>query len=399
MVGDHYVVALSRQIYTYGVAFQLTGELKYLDYAKAGVDYLRQNALDRETGGAFSWWDAKAQIWGPALDYRNPQEQAYALMGMAYYYYLTRDTEILQDILDLKDFIFETYYNPELGLLQWQLKDGEDDKALDQRLVAQLDQLNAYMLLLAPILPEPQKTEWIQDMVWLSEIMLDNFYSASENLFFLSAVAPNRQANLTTEIDFGHTIKTMWLMRMIGMLSNEPSLVDFAVENAPKVLEQAFIAELGAWAEGVQVDGTVNRNASWWVYAELDQFTASFALQNPAMMTYLAQTYNYWFDYFVDPQFGEVWTGIDASTQEPMGTMPKQWPWKNGYHSFEHALVGYITSSQLHDEPIVLHYAFEQLPELDTIHPYYYRGDIDQITLIPGKDKPTVYTVTFSDVY
>ncbi|MBE9066616.1 AGE family epimerase/isomerase [Leptolyngbya cf. ectocarpi LEGE 11479] len=391
---DQYVVALSRQIYTYGVAFQLTGNRQYLDYAKAGVDYFRQHALDREAGGAYSWWSAESESWEPALDYRNAQEQAYALMGIGYYYYLTRDPEILPDILALKEYIFNTYYNPELGLLQWQLQDGEWGNALDQSLTAQLDQLNAYMMLLTPILPEAEQTEWTQDLLMLSEIMLSRFYSPEENLFLLSPHTPK----LPPETDFGHTIKTMWFLRMIGLLSDEQSLVDFSMNNGPRVLERAYLAEPGTWASSVFSNGTINEERSWWVHSELDQFTASLALADPTLTAYLTETYDYWFNYFVDPQFGEVWNNISASTDQPIQDFPKQWPWKNGYHSFEHALVGYITSSQLHEQPTVLYYAFEQMPDLDTIHPYYYQGKINEIVLFPQPDASIIYRVNFSEI-
>ncbi|MBT9312602.1 AGE family epimerase/isomerase [Leptothoe kymatousa] len=394
---EQYVVSLSRQIYTYGVAFHLTGERQYLDYAKAGVDYFRQHAFDREAGGAYGLWSAESNEWEPALEDRNPQGQAYALMGIGYYYYLTRDPEVLPDILALKEFIFDTYYNAELGILQWQLQDGEWGNALDKMLVAQLDQLNAYMMLLAPILPEPERTEWTQDMVWLSEIMLDQFYLQEENLFLLSALSPDT-SSLLEETDFGHSIKTMWFMRMIGILSGNQTLVDFAVNNGPKILERAYLSAPETWASGVLPDGTINETRSWWVHAELDQFTASLALSEPTVAKYLPGTYNYWFNYFVDPQFGEVWNNIDASTDEPMEDFPKQWPWKNGYHTFEHALVGYITSSQLHQEAAVLYYAFEQPPELDTIHPYYYQGRVNEISIFPQPDSVPVYQVRFSDI-
>lgn len=394
---DQYVVALSRQIYTYGVAFHLTGDRKYLDYAKAGVDYFRQNAIDRDTGGAYSWWSAESSSWEPALGYRNTQEQAYALMGIGYYYYLTRDPEVLPDILALKEFIFDTYYNSDLGLLQWQLQDGDWRKADSKILTAQLDQLNAYMMLLTPILPEPEKTAWTQDMLRLSDIMLSQFYSPEENLFALSAQQPGTPQPLP-ETDFGHTIKTMWFMRMIGLFSGEQSLVDFVTDNAPGVLERAYLDESGAWGSSIFPDGTINEDKTWWVHAELDQFTASLALVDPSVTPYLTETYDYWFNHFVDPQFGEVWTEIDGETNQPLEELPKQWPWKNGYHSFEHALVGYITSSQLHDDPVVLHYAFETMPDLDTIHPYYYQGNVDTITLFPQQDESMVYRVNFSDV-
>ncbi|NEQ55419.1 MAG: hypothetical protein F6K11_35775 [Leptolyngbya sp. SIO3F4] len=391
MTGDQYVVALSRQVYTYGVAFQLTGELQYLDYAKAGVDYLRQNALDREAGGAFSWWDAKEQTWGPELSDRNPSTQAAVLIGLAYYYYLTRDANVLQDILEVKDFIFETYYNPELELLQWQPSDKEQTDA--PQLSAQLEQLT-YMLLLTPILPEPEQTEWWRDMVHLSDIMLNQFYSEDKNVFLPFADSVDDPETL----EFAPTIKAMWLMHMIGQWNHETSLVDFVTENAPKLLEQAFLTDSSAWVDGLNADKTVNQHQSWWSYAILNQFTASFALTEPSVATYLSQTYDYWFKHFVDTQFGEVWNGVDALTHQPIQDFPKQWTWKNGYHSFEHALVGYITSSQLHREPIVLYYAFETMPSLDTIKPYYYRGEINEVESISTDARKIIYKVTFSEI-
>ena len=48
---QRYVVALSRQAYGYGVAFHLTGKRAYLDAMKAGIDFIRQNAMDRVNGG------------------------------------------------------------------------------------------------------------------------------------------------------------------------------------------------------------------------------------------------------------------------------------------------------------------------------------------------------------
>ena len=48
---ERHLVAMSRQVYGYGVAFHLTGRGAYLDAMKAGVDFIRQNAMDRVNGG------------------------------------------------------------------------------------------------------------------------------------------------------------------------------------------------------------------------------------------------------------------------------------------------------------------------------------------------------------
>jgi mannose/cellobiose epimerase-like protein (N-acyl-D-glucosamine 2-epimerase family) len=398
MMDRQYVVSLSRQIYTYGVAFQMTGDIQYLEYAKAGVDYLRQNAFDREQGGTYSFWNGESQSWEPAFEYRNSQELAYALLGISFYYYLTHDPEVLSDIIETKEFIFKNYYNSGHDLLQWQLQDGNGGNALDKRLVAQLDQLNTYMLLLTPILPEPYQTEWKEDMVKLSKVMISQFYSPEENLFFLSANVPSDQDIQQSKVDFGHTIKAMWMIRMIGLLTSESSLVSFVNENAPKVLERAYLSESGSWGSGIERGGSINIDKNWWVYNELNQFTASFALENSSLTFYLPQTINYWFTYFVDQEYGEVWSEVNGLTNQPLNKMPKQWPWKNGFHSFEHALVGYITASQLYGESVSLHYAFQEMPSIDMIHPYFYRGRIDKIETISNQDTSTIYEIHFSDI-
>jgi hypothetical protein len=42
--------------------------------------------------------------------------------------------------------------------------------------------------------------------------------------------------------------------------------------------------------------------------------------------------------HLVDKEFGEVWNSVDGRTHAPVRQAPKQWEWKNAYHSFEHAL-------------------------------------------------------------
>jgi mannose/cellobiose epimerase-like protein (N-acyl-D-glucosamine 2-epimerase family) len=399
-----YTVSLSRQIYTYGVAFQLTGDLRYLDYAKAGVDYLRQNAIDRAHGAAYAYQDLNTQQWGPAVEHRNSQEQAYALLGIGYYYYLTRDPEVLPDILMLKDFIFRSYTNPQLGLLQWQLQDGPDGKALEQRLTANLDQLNAYLVLLTPLLPEPHQSQWKRDMVLLSQQMLARFYHPEQGLFFLTANQPQAQDIQQTEVDFGHGIKAMVMIGLAGRLAGEQSLVDFADQATPRLLQRAYLSDSGSWANGVLQGGRLDRDKTWWVYAELDQAAALLSLTRPEFTGYLAPAQRYWLRYFIDRPTGETWSGISDTTHQPLNIWPKQWPWKNGYHTLEHALVSYIAASQLQQQSVQLHFAFVQQPETASIKPYFYEGQVQTIEPLEGRSPltnsaRTVHRVTFSSVY
>lgn len=394
-----YTVSRSRQTYAYGVAFHLTGDPRYLEYAKAGVDYLRQNAFDRENGGTYHLWNGMERAWQPGPLHRNPQELAYSLLGISFYYYLTRDPEVLPNILAVKDFIFENYYNPDLNALQWmQASDGSETNPLDKRLVAQLDNLNAYMVLVTPLLPEPEQSAWKADMVKLANLMIDEFYSEEDGLFFLTVNDPAQKSLKNAGTDFGHSIKAMWMIYHVGQIAGVPDLVSFAQTNGPRVLEKAYLAENGSWANGYEAGGTLVKDKDWWIYNELDQFTMEMALSDPSLARYLPQTTDYYFRYFVDHEHGEVWTAIDNATNQPKtDSLPKAWPWKNAYHSFEHALIGCITAQQMNGQPVILYYAFQQKPAEIAIQPYFLRGDLAKLETEQKSGLP-VYRAEFRNI-
>ena len=392
-----YLVALSRQTYGYGVAYHLTGDTRYLGYMKAGIDYIRQHAID-PSGGMFTMKDLAAGKWGPERALRNPQELGYGLLGMAFYYYLTRDAAVLQDILNLKNYIFDNYYSQALGSMQWQLQSGGGALFNEKHLVADLDQMNTYLVLLTPTLPEPYQSQWKQTLTQDSHSMLATYYSPSNNLFFLQADTPRQRDLAFTGVDVGHSSKALWMIRWTGLLTGDQGLVDFAESGGRRLLDRAYIPEpdgSGSWAGGVLQGGALDKNKSWWVYDELDQLAASLALADVAAGKYLPQTNNYWFKYFVDTQYGEVWNGVNYGSNTPQRDFPKAWAWKNAYHDMEHVLVGYITSQWLHGQPATLHYAFRQTVDQGTIHPYYFSSTIDSLTTTQDNAGNLYQTVTF----
>ena len=212
MTPDQYLVPLSRQTYGYGVAYQLTGNTAYLDYMKAGVAYIRQYCID-PAGGMFEQQDLTTGLWGPNILYRDPQQLGYGLLGMAFYYYLTRDDTVLQDILTIKNYIFSSYYNPSLGANQWLLANDNGTLADSKQLVADLDEMNTYLVLLTPTLSEPYQTQWKQALTMDAQSILGTYYSPQDNLFFLQADTPQEMDINYTGVDVGHSSKALWMLR------------------------------------------------------------------------------------------------------------------------------------------------------------------------------------------
>lgn len=403
-----YFRAKSRQVFAYGVAYHLSGDSHYLLLAKAGVDSLIENALAPE-GGAYTY--TIDGVPGPTEARRISQDMAYVVAGLGFYYYLTRDPEVLTHIIDLKNYIFDTYFDDEWGLLAWAHDDYLDYVNPDgteewvysnqRELVSQLDQVYGYMLLLAPTLPEPYQTEWKEDLVDLATIMSEQFYSPDKNLFFGAITDPIKQQLETDHTDFGHSIKTLWLIYEIGKLTGHYELTAFAQEKIPLILEEAYIEEDGTWARRPNKDGSIDTDKEWWILAELDQTAATLSLRDPSYAQYLTTTYDYWFETMVDHVHGGIWHWVDSLTNLPDIQFPKQHSWKNAFHSFEHDLVGYITGQAIHNEPVTLFYAFKQVPEDVEIRPYLFAAKVDSIKQprirlpIPGLVKTIV---TFVDV-
>jgi len=376
-----YLRIKSRQTYAYGVAFHLTGNETYLNLAKKGVDYLLEHG-EYQTGSPVTYWQDGHAF--PKPKQRNTQDLAYSLTGLAMYYYLTRDEEVLNAILKVKNYVFENYYEQSTlsensKLMMWVLEDDENGTIQDKQLLAPLDQLNAYSLFITPFLPDSLSTIFKNDVKNLAYSLKDNFYNEKYNVFWA-----NLDNKKIEETDFGHSIKSLWMCYLTGNLVVDDNLSNFAKSKALLLLKTAYLEESGSWAEQY-LDSTLNlnRNDNWWGHAELDQMTATLSLADTSLYSkYLKQTYDYWEKHMIDHEFKETWLGLDEDGIPLFPDLPKAFHWKNGFHSLEHALIGYLSTANYYGENPTLYYAFKKdgQPESQKIKPYYYNADIEQLS-------------------
>lgn len=381
-----YTRSKSRQVYAYGAAYHMTGDEKYLSYAIAGADWLIANAVDQH--GAASWFtDGRPE---PPNLQRTSQDLAYAVTGIAFVYYLTRDAKYLDHVVRLKKHIFATYFDPSWGILRWVREGNADGDDVNQKeLVSQLDQIYGYLLWTTMALPEGElSAEWTQDLTSLAAAMRSQFFGETYGLYWgaITDVAHHNLADANhrenPHTDFGHSIKTLWLTYRIGMLTGDTSLMDFAHPRMQSILDRAYIEDTGSWARGYKPSAPgsstwiIDPDKEWWSLAELDQTSATLALVDPMFAERLTKTYAYWFEHMVDHEHGDVWHMVKADGDRPDPSFPKQHSWKNAFHVFEHALIGYLTGQALHSLPITLHYAFKGGNVPRKLHPYLYLGEV-----------------------
>lgn len=373
----NFVRAHSRQTYAYGIAFHMTGNTNYLELCRKGVLAL-VDALDGNYG-MFVKQRKDTGEWDNDRRLRTSQDLAYGITGLGMYYFLTHDVGIMHRIIQIKDYIFSVYMDDGKGYLTW-LPKHENNSEI--QIVAQLDQLYAYMLMITPSLPEPYKSVWKKDMKKIADILITQFYSEKYQFFWGTEDTSNNMALGTDHTDFGHSVKTFWVIMKIGEMLGEPFYIDFARPKIDKILKDAYIEETRSWARRFNADGSLDTDKEWWILAELDQAAEILSIHDPSYYHYLNNTQRYWLDKMVDHEYGEIWHMVSAADDKPVLRYPKSHNWKTSLHSFEHTLFSYMTAARVKGENFDLYYALPEWERVShrTVSPYMFFGNVVSIT-------------------
>ncbi len=384
-----YLRTRSRQIFGYCIAFQMTGDRKYLGHAYDGIksNYLEKGRYYDETDGTlFAWFDPGTKTY----HHGTSQDWAYGLSGPAYYYCVTKDERILPMLLKSREKLRETYFDPAFGMYRWVFRDTESDKRNQREIVSNLDQIYGYMLFLFRSLPGEERKIWKQELRDLAVILLEEF-QVEQNGFFWGQIAQTAGKHLGSEhTDFGHSTKAYWLIMQIGRLTDDPALEQIGREGAARLVGRAWDPICETWNQKLIVDSSGTtlvpvRDRDWWSLAIMDQTAATLSLRNPDFLRYLSKTHLFWRENMVDPNHKEMWHLLKADRTEPDEGFPKQHAWKTCFHSTEHALVMYLTSQQLHGEPAVLHFIrnADDYRNPEAYYPYIFEGEVssDGVTI------------------
>ncbi|MEM7238834.1 MAG: AGE family epimerase/isomerase, partial [Pseudomonadota bacterium] len=199
----NYVIAISRQAYAYGVAFHMTGDPVYLAHARRGVDVLMAAARDRDAGGHFEGFDQETGEWGPKDRSITLQKQAYALLGPAFYYYLTRDPAVLEMIRETRQMILRDHFDPATGFYTRFRKGVIRPRESTGRLVSYLDQLNTYYQQIAPLLAGEERADWIGSMAGIAAVIRDRFHVQKYNAIITNLDRSKRKPSRFPQSDFG----------------------------------------------------------------------------------------------------------------------------------------------------------------------------------------------------
>ena len=365
-LGRDYVRMQSRQVFAYAMGFHMTGDAQLLAWARAGLADMRARALDARTGSPATYYqDGQPQ---PPVGERTAQDIAYAGLAFAAVYYLTHDAAVLADLDRLHRHLM-SYYDVQRGQLRWTLAGPERER---QELVAQLDPLNAYMVLITPLTRGERRARWQAALRRLATAIREQYCAGIGPRCQGTLGQPDSARPGARHNDFGHSGKALWMLGLVGRQLHDTDLQQWADQRARQLLQQAWMENSGSWASRWRDEG-VEGSKQWWIYAELDQLATTLALTDASYAQYLRYSWPWWSRHLVDTRGHEVWGYVSAAGYA--GAVLKQHQWKNGYHSVEHALVSYLGSAALKGEDATLYFA-ASAGKAGAVQPYFFNGRV-----------------------
>ncbi len=381
---------LGRQTYAYAVGYLMTGDEALLDLSRAGNDWLLAHAYDPARGGWHADLDEAGAPMGDGAKFS--QDMAYAAMGPAAYFFVTRDPAAEAAVLATRDLLFDpaTYWDAANG----RIRDGRSadlgsevamagGSLASWQLVAQLDPVTAFELLVQPVLTDPaRRTQALQDLRTLQGTLVRSFHR--DGIFWGATGTVGVYGSNHT--DFGHILKAYWAVLQIDKRLSDHPQAAFLAQQAPATLRRALDPTFGRWRRApTSLDTETANGSDWWAYAESDQLAATLALRDPTWLPVLAQTSaNFRTDYVDRSRAArELVPSVNAfgSWASGWGTTStaKCNEWKSGFHSTEHALVLYLLGHWLAGTQAPLHFAFPagQVAELAAAaRPYTFEGTV-----------------------
>jgi hypothetical protein len=375
---------LGRGVYGYSLAFMLTGEERYLRYARAGLDWIEAHAEDRARGG----------YYGDLLSSGEPEAQdankdvfdlASVGLGYAMYFNATRDPAAERHLLEIRDLLFGPYYDAATNRvkdslnadLSTEVDTGENGGDITDYLVPG----TAMFLPTAALLSDPARRDQFRaDLRRLTQALIDRHKNsaapnAANRWMFWGRTLRFGNFN-AAQTDFGHNIKSYAMIHNANLQFPDRPW-DALGGDRTAMLARAWDDASGRWNERPRnFAGGVERDSAWWIHDEADQLLAALDLDDGfAESDRLARSAQTFLDVYVDRDQAYPARETFARVSRVLldNDPRKSFRGKNMLHNMEHALILYLHGRALEGQPARLYYALPHDQALTAVaKPYWF---------------------------
>ncbi len=386
--GDaRYTRMIARQVYTYLIGFNLTGDEKLLEYAVAGINWMLCKAKDPGKG-YFAKLDGRGR---PALKLsRSAQDQAYVMLAFVSFFYITRDHTAKKELDENIDLLFNGVFWDTKENIIIDARSGDLARAVEfenpgRDIVTILDQANAYLLLYVNNLEGTDRDINLKYLKKCGDILAEKFFK--DGIFW--DTDRNRKNYNAKHLDAGHVLKTYWMLYEIARVWKAEHKEELYKEILDAYLVDILIAaysdKYGIWGKKIKnsYKNIICANPDWWMQIECNQLAARILHKDKRIPAILEKTTEFWFESdFIDKTRKirgiRESVKLDGSFMKNLDKLTsKAHEWKNGYHESEQAIMLYLLLNSFNNKPSTLYYAAKADKVKDfTAKPYVFNGKV-----------------------
>ena len=359
---DKYPAMISRQVYGFSAAYLLSGDKRYLEVAREGVDYLLKHAWDEEYGG---WFGVLTQAGQPQDSTKSVDLQLYTDVGLAMYYFVTGDQRVLSRVREsiairrsfAHDKEFDGYYqvlNRDLSV-----KDSSKSKHSHFGCTSSL-LLNLWMAT-----RDPEILNFAEELMRIS---IERMTDPQEGWLRGFPTRFDRKWNFTPAMSGAKEVISagaqltgaLAFLRLYELTGNEIYRKE-GVSLAEQIMRYAWDSTRGGWYDIVErmpphsLQGTPT--VSWWIqcYGDFLQLHLYHITGEDHYLSQFQKMARFWNRFLVDRELGGVFRTVSADGA-PIDS-EKAVVWKASYHEMEHSLINYLyLNLYVNRKPVVLHF-------------------------------------------
>jgi len=332
------LVLNTRLLWTYSALYQYSGKDSFKTLAHRAFDYLVDNFVDPQYGGAFWFLDYQGN---PVDDKKRVYGQAFFIYALAEFYRVTEEKQLLDLASHFFDMLEGYAFDHEQGGYfesferDWSLA---DDLRLSAGDMNEKKSMNTHLHVLEGYtnLFRVWKTKQLEGkLVEVLNVFTNHIIHPESShfiLFFDEAWRPKSEG-----ISFGHDIEGSWLLYEAAEILGQPELMtqikDVSLNMATTFLEQAVDRDGGIFYEA-DPSGVTDTDKHWWPQAEaVVGFLSAFQLSGETKFLRAAiKTWGFIEKHIIDKRNGD-WFWRLSKERKPYKNEPKISEWKSPYHS------------------------------------------------------------------
>jgi len=364
---DKHMLTQTRNVYGLTRAFMLTGDIRFLDMAREGLDFMYEHSWDEAYGG---WLNELDQLGNPIYP-TSPKTafyQHYAILGTTAYYEATRDTVDWNWLMTGYDHLDRVFWDTRPQYLGYfDESNANSSSAWDKSFNATVDAITTHLLYLY-LMTEDQVYK--DRLLELAEEMMDRLVGSmpQQAIGFVEMFDSDWNSNNNEPMTImGHVLKTGWCLSRICQLEFDQEYIDASEALFQDVWDNGYDHDFGGpYKDYNRITGEMlmwgnpDTCKAWW---QLEQAATHglqmFSLTRDSLYLRMAdESVDFYMHNFVDREYGEVYANRtrygDFAWNENKGEGGKA-----GYHSIELGYYLYLYGNLfIKQKPVTIHYNF-----------------------------------------